>query len=86
MSFFVALAVVCSTLSSQASDASAGDADGPVSPASSDQGSPDDDDNLEINAEHSGGKAGKSSVHGGTRTTEEDKVCHVGFSPFDVCF
>lgn len=85
----MASAVVCSTLSSQGSDGSAdpaADVDAQVSPVSSDQGSPDDDDNLEINVEHSGGKAGNSSVHGGTRTTKENEVCHVGFSPFDVCF
>lgn len=69
----VASAVVCSTHSSQGSDDSpdgAGDGGDPVTLAPSDglQSSLDDDDNLDIDVEPSGGRAGKGTVHGGTGT------------------
>lgn len=65
--------MVCSTRSSQGSDDSAdgaGDGGDPVSPAPSDglQSSLNDDDNLDIDVEPSGGQAGNGTVHGGTRT------------------
>lgn len=66
--------MVCSTRSSQGSHDSAdgaGDGGDPVSPAPPDglQSSPDDDDNLDIDVEPSGGQAGNGTVHGGTRTS-----------------
>lgn len=76
--------MVCSTHSSQGSDDSAdgaGDGGDPVSPSPSDglQSSLDDDDNLDIDVEPSGGQAGNGSVHGGTRTNrgggEKPSVC-----------
>ncbi|TWW60314.1 proheparin-binding EGF-like growth factor [Takifugu flavidus] len=70
--------VVCSTHSSQGSDDSAdgaGDGGDPVSPAPSDglQSSLDDDDNLDIDVEPSGGQAGHGTVHGSPDTDVHPK-------------